>query len=242
MASFTDAIPQFNPYIQQLPVEAMVTVGMEKQQRYDQGLQKIQSQIDQVAGLDIYRTEDKQLLQSKLNELGSKLKTVAAADFSNYQLVNSVAGMAGTVMKDPAIFAAVQSTQNIKNNEKLMEEARQKNELTPDNLDYYNKKLLAYENSGLLDERGKPIVFNAKYDPHFDVDKFTRETFNAVKPSGLTWDEVFTKDGASVAHCSKGCEHDATGYTSADTHEPDGEYRHVRGECELFGCSNTELA
>ena len=49
MASFTDAIPQFNPYIQQLPVEAMVKVGMEKQQRYDQGLQKIQSQIDQVA-------------------------------------------------------------------------------------------------------------------------------------------------------------------------------------------------
>jgi hypothetical protein len=28
MASFTDAIPQFNPYIQQLPVEAMVSVGM----------------------------------------------------------------------------------------------------------------------------------------------------------------------------------------------------------------------
>jgi predicted lipoprotein with Yx(FWY)xxD motif len=55
-------------------------------------------------------------------------------------------------------------------------------------------------------------------------------------------DEVFTKDGASVAHCSKGCEHDATGYTSADTHEPDGDYRHVRGECELFGCTNTELA
>jgi predicted lipoprotein with Yx(FWY)xxD motif len=55
-------------------------------------------------------------------------------------------------------------------------------------------------------------------------------------------DEVFTKDGESVAHCSKGCEHDATGFTSADTHEPDGDYRHVRGECELFGCINTELA
>jgi len=194
MASFTDAIPQFNPYIQQLPVEAMVTVGMEKQQRYDQGLQRIQSQIDQVAGLDIYRPEDKQLLQSKLNELGSKLKTVAAGDFSNYQLVNSVAGMAGTVMKDPTILAAVQSTQNIKNNEKIMEEARQKNELTPDNEEYYRKKLSAYENSGLLDERGKPIVFGAKYDPHFDVEKFARETFNSVKPSNLSWDEVFTKD------------------------------------------------
>jgi hypothetical protein len=194
MASFTDVIPQFNPYIQQLPVEAMVKVGMEKQQRYDQGLQRIQSQIDQVAGLDIYRTEDKQLLQSKLNELGSKLKTVAAGDFSNYQLVNSVAGMAGTVMKDPTILAAVQSTQNIKNNEKIMEEARQKGELTPDNELRYKKNLSAYENSGLLDERGKPIVFSAKYDPHFDWEKFARETFDAVKPSNLTFNQIYETD------------------------------------------------
>jgi hypothetical protein len=194
MASFTDVIPQFNPYIQQLPVEAMAKVGMEKQERYDQGLQKIQSQIDQVAGLSLYRDSDKQQLQSKLNELGTKLKTVAAGDFSNYQLVNSVAGMAGTIMKDPIVLAGVQSTQNIKNNEKLMEEARQKGELTPDNLDYYSKKLSAYENSGLVDDRGKPIVFGAKYEPHFDVEKFARETFNAVKPSNMSWDEVFTKD------------------------------------------------
>lgn len=194
MASFTDVIPQFNPYIQQLPVEAMVSVGMEKQQRYDQGLQRIQSQIDQVAGLEIYRTEDKQLLQSKLNELGSKLKTVAAGDFSNYQLVNSVAGMTGTIIKDPTILAAVQSTQNIKNNSKIMEEARQKGELTPDNELYYTKKLSAYENSGLVDERGKPVVFGAKYDPHFDVFKFVKENFDAVKPANLTFSEVYETD------------------------------------------------
>ena len=194
MASFTDVIPQFNPYIQQLPVEAMVSVGMEKQQRYDQGLQRIQSQIDQVAGLEIYRPEDKQLLQSKLNELGSKLKTVAAGDFSNYQLVNSVAGMTGTIIKNPTILAAVQSTQNIKNNSKIMEEARQKGELTPDNELYYTKKLSAYENSGLVDERGKPVVFGAKYDPHFDVFKFVKENFDAVKPANLTFSEVYETD------------------------------------------------
>lgn len=122
MASFTDAIPQFNPYIQQLPVEAMVAVGMEKQQRYDQGLQRIQSQIDQVAGLSIARPQDKEYLQSKLNDLGSKLKTVAAGDFSNYQLVNSVAGMAGSVAKDPNVIASVQSTAQ----RKALQDKRQK--------------------------------------------------------------------------------------------------------------------
>jgi hypothetical protein len=172
----------------------MVSVGMEKQQRYDQGIQRIQSQIDQVAGLDIYRSTDKQLLQSKLNDLGSKLKTVAAADFSNYQLVNSVAGMASTIVKDPVILAAVQSTQNIKNNQKVIEEAREKGELTPDNEDFYNKQLASYENAGLVNDKGRPVTFNAKYIPHFNVFKFAKETFDAVKPDGMTWDQVYETD------------------------------------------------
>jgi hypothetical protein len=128
MASFTDAIPQFNPYIQQLPVEAIVSVGMQKQQQYDQGIQRIQSQIDQVAGLDIVRDVDRQYLQSKLNDLGTKLRTVAAGDFSNFQLVNSVAGMAGKVAKDNTVISAVQSTAKYRKEQTFMEEARQKGE------------------------------------------------------------------------------------------------------------------
>jgi len=115
MASFTDAPVQFNPYIQQLPVEAMVSVGMQKQQQYDQGIQRIQSQIDQVAGLDIVRPQDKEYLKSKLNQLGSKLRTVAAGDFSNFQLVNSVAGMASSVAKDENVINSVQSTAQRRN-------------------------------------------------------------------------------------------------------------------------------
>jgi hypothetical protein len=110
MASFTDIIPQFNPYIQQLPVEAMVSVGMEKQRRYDEGLQKIQGQIDRIAGLDIIQPEQRKYLQSKLDELGNNLKTVAAGDFSNFQLVNSVGDMANQIGKDSRILNAVSST------------------------------------------------------------------------------------------------------------------------------------
>jgi hypothetical protein len=35
MASFTDSVPQFNPYVAQLPVEAMVKVGTYKQEKYE---------------------------------------------------------------------------------------------------------------------------------------------------------------------------------------------------------------
>ena len=66
MASFTDQISTFNPYVSQLPVEAMVQVGMQKQAQYDQGVQKIQGYIDNIAGMDVVNDADKQYLQSKL--------------------------------------------------------------------------------------------------------------------------------------------------------------------------------
>ena len=126
MASYTDAIAQFNPYVQQLPVELMTKVGMVKQAQYDQGVQKIQSYIDNVAGLDIMRNADKTYLQSKLGELGNKLKTVAAGDFSNQQLVNSVTGMTGQIVKDQNIQNAISSTAMYKKGVAEIEEARKK--------------------------------------------------------------------------------------------------------------------
>ena len=83
MASFTDNIPTFNSYVQQLPVEAMVSVGQAKQQQYNEGIQKIQTNIDNVAGMDIVRDVDKEYLQSKLNQLGNDTRLFAAADFSD---------------------------------------------------------------------------------------------------------------------------------------------------------------
>ena len=53
MASYTDKIPTFNPYVAQQPVDAMLKVGMYKQQKYEEGVKRIQNSIDNVSGLDI---------------------------------------------------------------------------------------------------------------------------------------------------------------------------------------------
>ena len=107
MASFTDQILGFNPYVQQLPLEVMAKVGMYKQAKYEDNVQQIQGEIDKIAGLDILQPADKSYLQSKLNELGGRLKTVAGGDFSNFQLVNSVGGMATQIGKDSNVQNAV---------------------------------------------------------------------------------------------------------------------------------------
>jgi hypothetical protein len=166
MASFTDQISQFNPYVQQLPVDAMTQVGMYKQQQYDQGVQKIQSYMDNIAGMDVYKNEHKQYLQSKLNELGGKLRTVAAGDFSNQQLVNSVGGMATQIVKDPIVQTAIYSTQVVRKGDADRELAAKEGKSSPSNDDYWNEQKATW-----LNDKSLTSPFSGKYIEHWDVDK-----------------------------------------------------------------------
>jgi hypothetical protein len=199
MASFTDnpqALSTFNPYVAQLPVDAMVKVGMQKQKQYDEGIQKIQTNIDNVAGLDVGRDVDKAYLQSKLNQLGSDLKWVGASDFSDFQLVNSVNGMTNQLAKDEYIQAAVSSTAIDRNQMSLIEDARSKGKLTPHaEFNYQLQRNAYYGNTELKQENGKPISFSGKYNPSWDIDKHMLEAIKAVGDSTWTADNVFKLDG-----------------------------------------------
>jgi hypothetical protein len=199
MASFTDnpqALSTFNPYIQQLPVSQMVEVGLKKQKQYDEGIQKIQTNIDNIAGLSIGRDVDKAYLQTKINELGNNLKIVGAGDFSDFQLVNSVNGMTTQIAKDPYIQAAVMSTTNDSKQMAMIEEARQKGTLTPHaEYNYQLQRNAYYDSSDLKNKEGNPITFSGKYTPSWDIDKNILEAIKAVGDSTWTADNVFKLDG-----------------------------------------------
>lgn len=193
MASFTDQIPQFNPYVQQLPVEAMVTVGMEKQRRYDEGIQKIQASVDNIAGLDVVRDIDKVYLQSTLNQLGSNLKMVAAGDFSNYQLVNSVSGMANQIIKDPVVQNAVSSTAKYRKEVNYAESLKKEGKTSP-NRDYdFSRSASEWLNSQDVNSS-----FNGQYVAHTDVNKKALEIIQKLHPNAKVLDNpyVTNSDGS----------------------------------------------
>lgn len=191
MASFTDIIPKFNPYVQQLPVEAMVQVGMEKQKRYDEGIQKIQAQIDQVGGLDIYKQNHKAYLQSKLNELGNNLKGVAAGDFSNFQLVNSVGGMIGQISKDPVIRNAYESTQLLRKQQGYMEEAKKAGKSSPENEWWFINQIDRWQNDPDLMKK-----FTGEYVQYTDIDKKLRDVASKIKEIEKSVDIPYVRDAA----------------------------------------------
>lgn len=191
MASFTDQIQQFNPYIQEVPVQEMVQVGMAKQAQYNQGVQKIQNYIDRVSGLEIIKPQHKQYLQSLMGELGNKLKTVAAGDFSNQQLVNSVTGMTGQVAKDSIIQNAVYSTGIVKKGYSDMEAARKAGKSNKNNEDYYEAGVSAWMN-----DPDMKSPFQGRYTPYTDYTKKLIKIADDVKktPSGTSVDNPFIRD------------------------------------------------
>jgi len=193
MASYKDIIPTFNPYIQQEPVEAMMKVGVYKQERYDEGVKKIQESIDNIAGLDVVREVDKQYLQSKLNQLGGQLSSVAGGDFSNFQLVNSVNGMTNQIAKDPTVINAVSSAARyrkaLESKDKLISEGK-----GSDSNDWlFNQQANKWLNSDDLKTQ-----FNATYRPYKDYNKAARDIVKALGKKVTGYDVAFNEKGQLV--------------------------------------------
>jgi len=190
MASYKDSPNiKFNPYVQTLPVEAMAKVGMYKQQRYDQGVEKIQKSIDNIAGLDIVKPEDKQYLQSKLNQLGGQLTNVAGGDFSNFALVSSVNGMTNQIVKDPGVMNAVSNTARYKKDLEAVEKLNSEGKWSPSNQAAFQKDVNKWFNDPSQDSK-----YSANTSPYVDVAKDSVAIIKALASKVTTSDVAVEQD------------------------------------------------
>jgi hypothetical protein len=189
MASYTDNIPTFNPYVQTIPVDEMVKVGMYKQQKYDEGIQKIQTNIDNIAGLDVVRDVDKAYLQSKLNQLGNNLRGVAGGDFSNFQLVNSVNGMTNQISKDPNVLNAISSAKTYRKGLEDMAAANKDGKGSPS-----NDWLFKTDASDWLNNQDISKTFSGGYKPYTNYEKNAQEVIKGLVKNETGKDVAFEYD------------------------------------------------
>lgn len=183
MASFTDELIPFNPYIQQLPVDDYVRVGMIKQQQYNQGVQKVQSYIDSVAGIEVIKPEQKDYLQKRVTQLQGEVSKIVQRDFSNQQLVNSVGTLTGKIADDPIIQGAEVSTRRYKAAVGKMKEAQQKGTSAPSNEWHFQKQVNSWMGDGDVS-----TVFSGDYTPHTDVNKKVLDVIKELDPNSTLED------------------------------------------------------
>jgi hypothetical protein len=153
----------------------MAKVGMYKQQRFDEGVKKIQESIDNVAGLDVVRDIDKQYLQSKLNQLGSQLSNVAGGDFSNFSLVNSVNGMTNQIAKDPNVINAVSSATRYRKDLETIQGLKEKGQWAESNQLEYNKEVTNWYDSNDLNSS-----YSANVSPYVNVQEESQKIIKAL--------------------------------------------------------------
>lgn len=110
MANFVGAITNFNPYIQQIPTEAYMKVGMFKEQQYQMGVQKVQDTVDKIAGLDIANEGGRNYLRARVDELTNSLNKYSHVDFSNPNNVTQLASLAKPLYQDENIVNDVVNT------------------------------------------------------------------------------------------------------------------------------------
>jgi hypothetical protein len=106
--------PQFAKYTPAYDVNTYAQIGMAKQAQYDQNVQKIEGTLDKIAGVELIRDVDKEHLQTKLDDITTKINNLAGADWGNQRMVSQVGSMASEIYRDQDIQNAVASTHKIK--------------------------------------------------------------------------------------------------------------------------------
>jgi hypothetical protein len=188
MASFTDQIVAFNPYVSQIPVDDYVRVGMQKQLEYNQGVEKVQGYIDSVAGLEVIMPEQKDYLHQRVNNLQQEVGRVVQADFSKQQLVNSVGSLTSKIASDPIIQTAVASTQTYKQGIAAMKEAKEKGKSSISNEWDFNDQFQKWYNSKDITAR-----FSGSFTPYTDVTGKVSKIIKDLEPNSQIEDNPFKR-------------------------------------------------
>lgn len=186
MSSFTDEIPQFSPYIQQQPISEMATVGMRREQEFQEGIKTAQNYYDSLLQLPIAKQGVQDYVKQKVGQLNQAVGQSISGDFSDRRLLNQIGGLASQISNDPIVQNGVQSTARIQSGmakQKADQERALKDGKNPtNNINDFNDKVTSYLSDGRID-----TPFSEDYTPYVDVIDRALKLFKEQNP-GQTLD------------------------------------------------------
>lgn len=178
MASFSDEIQKFNPYIEQLPVDDFIQVGMTKQSQWQTGVDQVQAAITSVAGLDVPE-KYKGYVQSALYAMRDGVKNVISGDFSDNQLVQQLTGAAQSIISDKIVQAGVKSAAHYRTQDELRKAAQKEGKSSINNDRWLDEQYAAWAQDGDLSQS-----FQGQYVQYTDLGKKWMDLVKTLDPDG----------------------------------------------------------
>ncbi len=148
MASFIapNYIPEFNPHISTIPIDLYARVIGTKQEQYNQGLQRIQSYVQNVTGLEMDRESDQKYYQEKVGQLRSQIEGTLASDLSQQNVIMQAGSFASQLYNDKRVRNSVLSNIHKKDYVNQLSKAQEDGTYAPENADYGLQAISAWEN------------------------------------------------------------------------------------------------
>jgi hypothetical protein len=167
-------------YISPLPSEDLIKVALYKQQMFDEGVNKVQTQVDSYAQLrnDIYTPIEQKYFDETMVNLVKSVNDSAGIDFSKKANVQSVLGIGKPLERDTNIINAIQNGKEIKKRYQTLSEIDQ-DKRSPTNDWAYTNDIDNYLKANKL---GMSVQKNKQYEEYVDISEIVVDLVKNLSP------------------------------------------------------------
>jgi hypothetical protein len=172
----------YSDYISPLPADELIRVGTIKQQLYNEGVAKVQNEIDTLDqyGLSILKEEDKKYFTQEMDKFMKTLNEGAAkTDFANMNSLKDLLSVGKPLENDPYILNAIQSSAEVKRRQQALSSMKPEERSAANDFDFMSE---AYDY--LSDKRVGAKISNAgkAYTSYINLSKKYMEVVDKIKP------------------------------------------------------------
>lgn len=156
--------------------------------KYDEGLNTVQSEINQMSQIPTLTKEDGQYLNERINQLTNTINSAGGVDFSNNMNLSKVKSLETDIYNDRIIQNAVSSAKNHQKQMKFIDDAKNNPKkygdvLSPYNERDYNDQLQSYQQKRA---NGEEAVFSYQYKPYVDIQGELAKRIEKLKADSYT--------------------------------------------------------
>lgn len=167
-------------YISSLPSEDLIKVALYKQQMFDEGVSKVQTQVDSYAQLrnDIYTPIEQKYFDETMTNLVKSVNDSAGIDFSKKANVQAVLGIGKPLERDTNIINAIQNGKEIKKRYQTLSEVKQDKRSTTNDWAYTND----IDNYLKANKLGMSVQKNKQYEEYVDISEMVVDLVKELSP------------------------------------------------------------
>jgi hypothetical protein len=168
-------------YISPLPADDLIKFASKKQEMYDEGVAKVQQNIDAYNSLrsSILTDVEKEYFDKSMGNLVKSISNSAGLDFSNKSNVQAVLNIGKPLERDQYITTAISNGKEVSRRQEQLSKMKP-GERSVVNDYFYMKDVNDYMNSGKL---GQKIGYGKEYTPYVDLSKDWMEFMKTQKPN-----------------------------------------------------------